>query len=322
MIASVYAPLVLPLLAVPVVRWLGGRLSPAWASWLVVVWALVLAACATLALSLLMFAALSVVGPFARLGHWSPAVMRQLDAVHLPIDLAATLLLVALTVNALLVAVRRLRALAVAYRAARQSADELVVVDDRRPLAHALPGRPGRIVVSTTMLSTLDPAERRALLAHERAHLSHAHHLFVAVVDVLAALVPLLRPLSPVIRYTTERWADETAAQHVGDRSVVARALAKAALASKDYTAGDGAVMAAVAGPVPRRVAALLHSPPVGRLRLTLATFSVVCAVAVCCLAFGSMYFSADAMTDLHRVVELAQGPHRHHIGLFVHDPS
>lgn len=307
MIYAVYGPLVLPLLAVPVVRWVAGRLPPAWASRLVVVWALVLAGCATLALSLLMFAALSVFGPFARLGHWSPAVLRRDDAVHLPIDVAATLLLVALTGNAAVTAALRIKALTGAYRAARHGRDELVVLDDARPLAHALPGRPGRIVVSTSMLASLEPAERRALLAHERAHLSHGHHLFVAAVDVLAALVPLLRPLTTVIRYTTERWADEDAANHVGDRSVVARALAKAALASRDGVAANATVLAAAAGQVPRRVAALLGGHPADRERLTPRPVAGVCAVVVCCLVFGSVFFSCDAMTDLHRVMELAQ---------------
>jgi Zn-dependent protease with chaperone function len=309
-IVSVYCPLVLPLLAVPAVGWVGGRLHPAWASWLVLVWALVLATCATLALGLLMFAALSLVGPFDRLGHWSRAVLQQQDAIHPVVDIAAALLLVALTGNALVVGIRRIKALSTAYRAAGQGDDELVVVDDERPLAHALPGRPGRIVVSTSMLSTLEPAERRALLAHERAHLAHSHHLFVAVVDVLAALVPLLRPLASVIRFTTERWADETAATHVGDRSVVARALAKAALASKGRQTGGSAAMAVSGGPVPRRVAALLAGPPSGRLRTTVVSLSSASAVVVCCLVFGSVFFSCDAVTDLHRVVELAQVTH------------
>ncbi len=308
MIISVYCPLVLPMLAVPVVRWVGGRLDPALASWLVLVWSLLLATCATIALSLLMFAALAMLTPFARLGHLSPAVLRQQDAVHPVIDVAAAVLLALLVVNAVVVAVRRIRALRTAYRAAGHGTDELVVVDDDRPLAHALPGRPGRIVVSTSMLSTLEPAERRALLAHERAHLSHAHHLFVAVVDVLAALVPLLRPLPSVIRYTTERWADETAAAAVGDRGVVARALAKAALASKGAAPP---AMAASGGPVPRRVAALLTRPPAVRLRMMLLSLSGASAVIVCGLVFGSVIFSCDAMTDLHRVVELAQS-HQH----------
>jgi hypothetical protein len=307
MIFCVYLPLLLPALAVPVVRWVAGRLPPSWASWLVAVSALVLATCATLALALLMFAALSVMNLFARLGHWSPTVLRHLDAVHLPIDLAAGVLLTVFAVMAVSAAVSRLRALLAAHRMARQCPDgsELMVVEDDRPLAHALPGRPGRIVVSTTMLATLAPAERRALLAHERAHLAGAHHLFVAVVDVLAAANPLLRPLTGVIRYTTERWADEVAAGQVGDRSVVAMAVGKAALAGR--VRPPRIALAATAGPVPRRVAALLTAPPVRRLRSVLMSPTGLFAFVAFGLVGGSVLFCLDAATDLHRVLELAQ---------------
>jgi hypothetical protein len=175
--------------------------------------------------------------------------MRDLDLVHLPIDLAAGALLAVFATSGIVAALRRLRALTGAYRMARRCQDggDLTVIEDDRPLAHALPGRPGRIVVSTSMLAVLRPAERRALLAHEQAHLDHRHHLFVAVIDVLAAANPLLRPLTGTIRFTTERWADEIAAGQVGDRAVVARAVGRAALASR-APSGRAAGAAAVVG--------------------------------------------------------------------------
>jgi hypothetical protein len=309
MIIAVYLPLILPALAVPVVRWVAGRLHPMLASWLVLVAALVLATCATIALGLLMLAAMSVMSVFARLGHWSPKEVRHLDAVHLPIDLSASVLLLVFAVMAVAAGVSRIRALIEAHRMARECphGSELLVLADERPLAHALPGRPGRIVVSTTMLATLAPPERRALLAHERAHLAGAHHLFVAVVDVLAAANPLLRPLTKVIRYTTERWADEVAAGHVGDRSVVARAVGKAALAGRGHHTRPRIALAATTGPVPRRVAALLTAPPVYRLRAVLLSPPGVFAILAFGLVTGSVWFSLDAMTDLHRVLEIAQ---------------
>ncbi|HEX5401673.1 MAG TPA: M56 family metallopeptidase [Pseudonocardiaceae bacterium] len=305
MIFAVYLPLVMPALAVPMVRWVAARLHPMLASWLVLIASLVLATCATVALGLLMLAAMSVMSVFARLGHWSPREVRHLDAVHLPIDLSASVLLMVFAVMAVAAAVSRIRALTEAHRMARECphGSELMVLVDERPLAHALPGRPGRIVVSTSMLATLAPAERRALLAHERAHLAGAHHLFVAVVDVLAAANPLLRPLTNVIRYTTERWADEVAAGHVGDRSVVARAVGKAALAGRGHHARPSIALAATAGPVPRRVAALLSTPPVYRLLSPAGVFAILAFT----LVTGSVWFSLDAATDLHRVLEIAQ---------------
>lgn len=309
MIIAVYLPLILPAPAVPLVRWLAGRLHPVLASWLVLISAIVLATCSTLALGLLMLAALSVVSLFARLGHWQPAEVRHLDAVHLPVDLTATVLLTVFAGMAVTVAVSRMRALADAYRMASQCprGSDLMVLEDDRPLAHALPGRPGRIVVSTTMLATLAPAERRALLAHERAHLDNSHHLFVAVVDVLAAANPLLRPLTEVIRFVTERWADEIAAGKVGDRSVVAHAVGKAALASRDRPVAPGVALAATAGPVPRRVAALLATPPVYRIRSVLLSPTGVFVMIACTMVTGSVWFSLDAATDMHRVLEIAQ---------------
>lgn len=310
MIFAVYLPLVLPALVVPVVRWVAMRLHPAWASWLVLVSAVILGLCSMTALGLLMLAALSVMSLFARLGHWSPAEVRHLDAVHLPVDVAASVLLLVFGVMTISAGVRRIRAIVDAYRMASECPDgsELMVLRDDRPLAHALPGRPGRIVVSTTMLASLAPAERRALLAHERAHLTEAHHLFVAVIDVLAAANPLLRPLTGTIRYTTERWADEVAASHVGDRSVVARAVGKAALAGKALgNAVPGIALAATAGPIPRRVAALLVPAPTSRIPPMLMSVTGLCAIIAFGLTTGSLVSSLDAATDLHRVLEIAQ---------------
>jgi hypothetical protein len=303
MIVSIYLPLVLPALVVPMVRWLCARLHPALASWLAVISGVVLCCCAFVVLALLMFVSLSTLSVLARFGHWSPTTLRQLDLVNLPVDLAAGALLTVFATTGIVVARRRLRALASAYRAARGCRDggELTVVVDERPLAHALPGRPGRIVVSTSMLAALTPAERRALLAHERAHLDRRHHLFVAVIDVLAAANPLLRPLAGTIRFTTERWADEIAAGQVGDRALVARAVGRAALAGRP--SGGAVAMAATAGPVPRRVTALLTVPPVVRLWSVLLSPVGVFTLVVLGLLVGSAMFSADAAYDLRRAL-------------------
>lgn len=294
MIVNVYLPLILPLLATPAIRWAGNRLPPATASWLVIVFSVVLAACSTLALGLLLFTALD------------SAALRRFAAVHLPVDIAAGVLLVALLGNGIRVVLHRARDLAQAHLAAAQTRldDELLVLPDRTPLAYALPGRPGRIVVSAGMLAELAPAERRALLAHERTHLARAHHLLVAAVDILAAVNPLLRPLSSVIRYATERWADESAAQVVGDRRTVATAVGKAALATRAAAVRNAMIMSGTAGPVPRRVGALLSGR---RLRGRVLVVSGLCATIACCLVVTSVASSWDAVTDLQEILRLAQ---------------
>ncbi|GAP46149.1 M56 family metallopeptidase [Streptomyces azureus] len=124
--------------------------------------------------------------------------------------------------------------------------------------------RGGRVVVTTALLDRLRPAERRALFAHERAHLAARHDRFLLTVQLAARANPFLRPLRTAVAYTAERWADEEAARAVGSRRTVARAIGTAALVSRGTPAPTLAGLAAP-GPVPRRVAALLGPPPAVR---------------------------------------------------------
>ncbi|HEU5416385.1 MAG TPA: M56 family metallopeptidase [Streptosporangiaceae bacterium] len=112
-------------------------------------------------------------------------------------------------------------------------AGRVIITEDERPLAYAVPLPAGAIVVSTGMLRLLSAAERRAILAHESAHLRQCHALYVLLADLAARANPLLRPLAAQVRLATELAADERAADEVGDRRVVARALARASLAAR-----------------------------------------------------------------------------------------
>lgn len=138
---------------------------------------------------------------------------------------------------------------------------ELVVLPTVEPVAWAVPGRPGHIVVSAGMLRALDNGERRVLLAHERAHLRHRHHLYLRLAGFAATAVPMLRPLATQVRFATERWADEDAASEVEDRHLVARAIARAALVSASYSA-PATVLALSSHGVPARVEALIDDRP------------------------------------------------------------
>jgi hypothetical protein len=159
----------------------------------------------------------------------------------------------------------------------------LLVADWAAPLAVAVPGRPGHVLVTSGMLRLLDAPERRAVLAHERAHLAHRHHRAVAAVAAAAALNPLLRPVREAVTYLVERWADEDAAAAVGDRALVARAVARAALATtRDVPAP---VLGMHGGVVVRRVQALL-APPGATGGLVLATSATVTAA---CLVAGAV---------------------------------
>jgi Zn-dependent protease with chaperone function len=110
------------------------------------------------------------------------------------------------------------------------------VLASPRPFAYTLGGRSGGVVVSRGMLGLLDDDERDAMLAHELAHLHLRHHRLLGFAQVVTAA---LMPVAPAVHQAAaslarelEVIADQAAAGAVGDRRVVARALAKAALAA------------------------------------------------------------------------------------------
>lgn len=315
----VYMTLFFPFAAVPIARLATARLHPRHATWVLSAAAVVLAATSCGALGLLAMAAIVRVPLLARLGHWSTAVIDSGDSTSTAVALAAGVLFgAALLATAVFVAART-RALMDAFTHARglPGLDSLVVTPEKGADAYTVPGLPGRIVVSSGMLDALDQPGRQALLAHENAHLNGHHYIYATAARLAAAANPLLRPIAGAVDYAVERWADEYAATAVRDRRQVATAVARAAIAAKHSparltpAAALGAVFSRAgglplsgAGPVPRRVAALLRPEPRTSL-LALATVLAVVAVAgVCALA---------AAHDLHDLLSLA----RHAVGRY-----
>ncbi|MFI9051109.1 M56 family metallopeptidase [Streptomyces sp. NPDC053427] len=315
MIFAVWIPLLMPLLAVPAARWLAESLPPRAAAWLLTGCAAALAACASAALGLLVAAGALRLPVVAALDHLSLRLLGGDPAVTVPVAYAAGALLAGCAVAVGRRALRHRAELRTARRAAdaHAAAGDLCVLPDPVPDAYALPGKPDRVVVTAGMLRALGPAEREALFAHERAHLSGRHHLFLLTVALASACHPLLRGLRAPLAYALERWADEAAAFQVGDRRLTARAIGRAALAGPGAAAGGSpsprrpsAVLAATAGPVPRRVAALL-SPGRPAARPRQAGRRLVVAALLGCVAFSAAG-ALDAAADLHRTVETAQG--------------
>ncbi|MFH9225486.1 M56 family metallopeptidase [Streptomyces lydicus] len=305
---AVYLPLLLSVLAPLGVRPLCERCEPRLATWLLTASAVVLAAASSISLGLLAATALIRFPLLATLGDWSAHAAQHDDPAELSVALAAGLLLGGAVIAAARMLWRRARTLAAAAleAACMPTRDGLVIVEDEAPDAFALPGLPGRVVVSTGMLHTLDENEHDILLAHERAHLAAHHYAFVALAQFGAAANPLLRPLATAVTYTIERWADERAAASTGDRARVARTVGKAALAARHAPARTRVPGGALgilgrrnplitAGPVPRRVAALL-APPLGRHPTLTAATAVVLTAATCS--------TADAAHDLHLLLE------------------
>jgi len=262
----VFLPLVLPLTAWPIARLAEQRLHPRTATRLLTGVAVVMAVCSTVCLGLLM-----VVGTAQLPGNplpdgWSDPEVRE----AVPYDEVAGKAAIPALLAVLLACGRTLWRHGRVRRRAHQAlaglpGAEMAVLPDEVPYAYALPGgRRGRVVVTTGLLRRLEPAERRALFAHERAHLAARHHRFLLAVQLAARANPFLRPLRTAVSYTVERWADEEAAHAVGDRRTVACAIGKAALVSRGTPVPTLAGFAAP-GPVPRRVAALLGPAPAAR---------------------------------------------------------
>jgi hypothetical protein len=256
---------------------LARRLPPREATWLISVGALASALSAVAVLCLLAAVLLGQLPDLAGLGHWSTSALRK----HAPAEpiFAAASLLAALGAGATVayVAVRRAGAVISAYRACKSmsGSGDLVVVDALPPSAVAVPGRPGRVVVSASLLRVLSPGERRAVLAHERAHLAHGHHWHRSAVSMAVAANPFLTPLRWAIAYATERWADEEAALEVGDRRLTARALARVGLLIGRST--DGQLRLSLAQhAVTARVSALLDEPPRRRPILSLGMIALL----------------------------------------------
>jgi hypothetical protein len=199
-----------------------------------------------------------------------PARLSPADPVPPALGAVAALILLADLTRVAVTIIQRVRAFrSLAGLRCAPAAGDLVVVAGDHPDAYALPGRPGRIVVSTGMLRALPADERAVVLAHERAHLVHAHHRYQAVADVACALNPLLRGLRDRLTFSLERWADEEAADAVASRPLAAQTLAHAlvrAAAERAGRAGSGpAALAYLRHRVVARVAALHAHRPVSR---------------------------------------------------------
>jgi Zn-dependent protease with chaperone function len=285
----------------------GRRLPPAAAAVLLTTLALVTALATGLVLSLAGFLWLAQVPQVARFGHWSSVVLRSDTWLPGVTGALAGLCALGLLLAAVWRAGRAVRAMVIAVRACRRlnpAVGDLVVIEDLEPMAYAVPGFSGRIVVSTAMLRTLSSVERRALLAHEAAHLRYRHHVYTQLTDVAAAANPLLRPLRAAVGLAVERWADEAAAAETGDRRLVARALARAGIAhSRARSARPAAVLAAADTHLTVRIRALLEPPPQHR---RLAFGFVVASTACCVLAAGV------AAQGAHDRFETAQATYHH----------
>jgi Zn-dependent protease with chaperone function len=174
----------------------------------------------------------------------------------------------------------------------------VTLVEHSAPAAYCLPGRGGRIVVTTAALAALDDDRLAAVIAHERAHLRQRHHLVLAFAQGLVRVFPpVFRVVRDEIAYLVELAADDAAARRHG-RLTTADALvtlAEAAIPAPALTAG-GSHAAARAG-------RLIAGPaPLGRVRVLmgLAAAALIVAAPLTALAGQDRPAQACCSTSAH----------------------
>jgi hypothetical protein len=301
MIVAVWLPILLPLFLWPVTRGrvalsVADRMPPRLVTWLTFLTTVGLAALGVVSLTLLVGDWLLQLPFVTRIGDLSAPFVHHHSPAARPVGLVAAGLLCLAVGRAWRVVLRDRRARRELRREAG-AAGVVTILADEAPDAYTLPGQ---IVITTGMLAALSPEERPVVLAHERAHLAARHHRFLLLTEVAAVIHPALRPMRGVVAYGVERWADEEAAEAVGDRALTARAIGHAALASRPVAPRPAAVPGASAGVVPCRVAALLAEPRRPR-RVAVVLVAMLALLAV------SAAGTVDAVNDLHGRIEVAQ---------------
>ena len=158
---------------------------------------------------------------------------------------------------------------------------DVAIVDQDSPAVYCLPCGRYQIVISAGALAALTPAQLRAVLAHERAHLRR-HHVILALATALARAfprVPLLSQAKPQLAALAEMAADDAAARR-HRRADLAAALVVLARA--------GAQPATLAASGPEAIARLqriltTQQPRAGLARLA-AIAGLIPAVVMACL--------------------------------------
>lgn len=299
---DVYLPLLFTCLFGLTAPGVARRLPPAIATWLLSLGGLI---CAAGSGAVLAFLAWTLVGQSPEVaadGHWSVPALRSHDLVPTPVAVTALVVLGLALISATVALARRTGALRRAHRFAATlgpHGGQLVVLDDDTLPACAIPGRPGRVVVPAALLRRLDATERRALLAHELAHLRHRHHLHRVAGALATAANPILCRLPAALALSTERWADEEAAAETS-RHAVARALARAATTPRVTTLG--VVLGAAVSHVAARVTALTAPRPRS------AAWRVVLLTA---LIVSTVFFTLEAARETEGLFEFAMHAYR-----------
>ena len=273
------------------------RIRPAVAVRLVVVVSVAVAVAGLFVLGATGFTWAAQDSAVAKVGRWSPEQIKAVDPVPRVEAGLCLLLFTIASVSVLQLAWRRVSAVLAVRRNVhdcRPAADVLFVEDDRAE-AFTTAGPQAVIVVTTGLMDRLSEPEREALLAHEQSHRRHGHVWWLVAMDLAVAANPLLGRTGRAVTHAVERWADEDAAEHVADRRLVARTLARAALLRKQGPVAAVAAVLAAGGDVPARVRAMLGPRPRGSVLASAAIGLLLLGVLV---TVTVLQVRADAMFD------------------------
>lgn len=169
------------------------------------------------------------------------------------------------------------------------------IVDHPDPTAYSVPGRPGRVVLSTGTLEILEPAEVAAVISHERAHLRGRHHLLTALTRNCAAafrFLPVARRAPTTVGYLLERVADEVACRNHEPLS-----LAKALRVMSLGGAAQSRLLGASEAAIERRLWRLHHRPSsrsTSRTAVYLASGALALAPLILLIGVGMNLAGAD----------------------------
>lgn len=284
MTADLVAPALLAVLAATAGGWLRRRVPPRAAVALLTGLAVLGATAVFWALALIVVGGAIGVPELMKQFGWCHRVLAASHSAPWGVAALAGLLLVIGSVQATRFDLQWRRTL----RTYRSSGPGIEILRTTEKVAFAAPGRPGTVVISEGLLAVLDPDEGAAVIAHEEGHLAQKHSRYLRITGTAAAAVPVLRPLARQLRFATERAADEAAVKVVGDRRIVARAIARAALATS-----PAGVMAVGGDSVAGRVHELVHPTRTGWLPV---------AAGLCGAAAGAAAMAASTV-QLHHLV-------------------